>query len=122
MGSRGLKGDIMTYRKLIMSVVLVVCAASAGADEGVRGQALFAQRPMMVAMGGENGPIGGNAGGPVHRANLPAGQNGNRGARFAPPRARNEGFGYGFERRQGRRSMPRQQRQGQRQGQGQGLF
>ena len=115
MGSQGLKGDIMTYQKLIMSVVLIACTASAVADEGVRGQELPVQ-PMLVAMGGENRPLGGNADGPVRRAHSNAGQNGNRGARLAPARGRNEEFGYGFERRQGRRSMPRQQGQGQGQG------
>ena len=107
------KGILMTYPALIGSVLLVACAASASADDGVRMvNGLSTQQPVMVAMGGNYGPLNFNAGGPPGRADLNTGPNANHGDRAAVAHTHNEGFGYGFERRRQQQRQPARQ-QGQ---------
>lgn len=91
----------MTRSKLLASVVMALCATSALADNVM-------QLPVLLAAGGQDRPFsranGFNPG--QNDRNSDAGNEPRQQQEAAPARDRNEGFGYGFERRQERSARP----------------
>ncbi|MHB1676045.1 MAG: hypothetical protein ACYCSS_00725 [Sulfuriferula sp.] len=102
-----MKGDTMIYSKLIVSIIIFLCIASALADDGLslpNGPAA-GRYNIVLAFNDRHPPMRANAGGPAGRPGSNAGpRNPQRGARVGP--SRNQGFGYGFERRHAQRQRP----------------
>lgn len=90
----------MTRSKIFAFVAIAMCATSALADSAM-------QPLMLLAAGGHERSFRGNDFNPRQNdQNAETGNDQRQRREAAPSRERNEGFGYGFERRQERSDRP----------------